>query len=93
MKKGVNKRSKEKKSPYETWSNYYNSNDSKHKSVNTEFAVNDDIHHFYSKSQRPPSIVNHPSFTPHISSKTTSRRSQIGSQRFSMVNKNINEEF
>ena len=84
----INKNSKDKKSPYEIWSAYYNSksdnNINQTNTITTPNNMDNDIHHFYSKSQRP-SIYPAPSFTPHISNKSTTRNSTIdkplGSQR------------
>jgi len=47
--------------------------------------ANQDIHHFYNRTPRPS--INQPTvFTPHLSTKTTYRNSQLGGQLGSQRN-------
>ena len=80
---------KEKLSPYQIWSAHY-SNKAKdteavHMPPHSPSNMNEDIHHFYSKSPRP-SINQHTTFTPHLSTKTAYRNSQLGGQLGSQRN-------
>jgi hypothetical protein len=73
----INKKSKDK-TPFQKWTDHY--------SVKRPTQVIDeDIHHFYSKSARP-SINQHTTFTPHLSTKTAYRNSQLGGQLGSQRN-------
>ena len=72
------KKSKEKKNPYEIWSSYY-SNKNQPTHIQPQTHVNEDIHHFYRKSQRP-SVNQNSVFTPHVSGRTSFRNSQIVTQ-------------
>jgi hypothetical protein len=77
-------KNKAKMSPYDIWSNYYSKKNlllqAKPQSI-----VNEDIHHFYNKNQRP-SINPNPVFTPHISANPSYRNSQLGGQLGSQRN-------
>jgi len=86
------KSSKEKKTPYQIWSEHYSNKgqemQNQNKNVITHPPINmkedNDIHHFYSKSPRP-SFNQNTVFTPHVSGRISSRNSQIvspiGSQK------------
>jgi len=69
----------EKMSPYELWTTHYSSN----KSLEPKNSTNEDIHHFYSRNPRP-SIHPNPVFTPHLSTNSSYRNSQVTGQRNSL---------
>ena len=80
---------KDKLSPYQIWSAHY-SNKAKeteavHMPNHSHTNMNEDIHHFYSKSPRP-SINQNTTFTPHLSTKPAYRNSQLGGQLGSQRN-------
>ena len=80
---------KEKLTPYQIWSAHYSARAKEQETVNSpqhsQQNMNEDIHHFYSKSPRP-SINQHTTFTPHLSTKTAYRNSQLGGQLGSQRN-------
>jgi hypothetical protein len=80
---------KDKLSPYQIWSAHYSNKakdtDAVHMPHHSPSNMNEDIHHFYSKSPRP-SINQHTTFTPHLSTKTAYRNSQLGGQLGSQRN-------
>jgi hypothetical protein len=78
----INKKSKDK-TPFQKWTDHY--------SVKRPTQIIDeDIHHFYNKGPRPStprlSINANTPFTPHLSSKTAFRNSQMGGQLGSQRN-------
>jgi hypothetical protein len=84
------KSSKEKKTPYQIWSEHYSNKNQPMQNLENNVInhppihMNEDIHHFYSKSPRP-SFNQNTVFTPHVSGRISSRNSQIvspiGSQK------------
>ena len=83
---------KEKLSPYQIWSAHYSNKanvaketDAVHTPHHSQTNMNEDIHHFYSKSPRL-SINQNTTFTPHLSTKTAYRNSQLGGQLGSQRN-------
>ena len=88
---------KNRMSPYEIWSTHYSDN-KKNKTVLNP-SVNEDIHHFYSKGQRP-SMSPNPVFTPHLSANPSYRNSQLGGKlgsqrnsiRLSLPNKRLPQQ-
>jgi hypothetical protein len=80
---------KEKLTPYQIWSAHYSAKTKEAEVVNSPqhspHQMNEDIHHFYNRSPRP-SINQHTTFTPHLSSKTAYRNSQLGGQLGSQRN-------
>jgi hypothetical protein len=71
------KKSNSKMTPYEIWSSHYsNKNQPLQTHVQPQSHMNEDIHHFYSKNQRP-SVNQNTVFTPHVSGRTSFRNSQI----------------
>ena len=76
---------KEKQTPYQIWSAHYSARAKEEETVNSRQNMNEDIHHFYNKTPRP-SINQHTTFTPHLSTKTAYRNSQLGGQLGSQRN-------
>jgi hypothetical protein len=74
---------KDKLTPYQIWSAHYSAKSKDPETVNSSHHyphhMNEDIHHFYSRSPRP-SINQHTTFTPHLSTKISHRNSQLGGQ-------------
>jgi len=66
--------SRKKKSPYQIWASHYSNRQST--PLQPRDSMNEDIHHFYNKNQRPP-VLQHTVFTPHVSSRQSFRNSQI----------------
>jgi hypothetical protein len=79
------KKSNDKKTPFEIWTSHYSNNQPAQQQP-----IDEDIHHFYHKTPRPstPRLSINPNtpFTPHISSKTSFRNSQLGGQLGSQRN-------
>jgi hypothetical protein len=71
-----------KPSPFERWTSHYSD---KNKAPQQNPVVNEDIHHFYTRTPRP-SISPNPVFTPHISANPSYRNSQSGGQLGSQRN-------
>ena len=77
-------KNKAKMSPYDIWSNYY-SEKNVPVQAKSQSIVDEDIHYFYNKNQRP-SINPNPVFTPHLSANPSYRNSQLGGQLGSQRN-------